>query len=273
MRLEIIHRKPAERAHRTPLLFVHGAFSSAWCWDEHFLPYFAERGFDAYALSLRGHGLSEGHQSVRWASLADYVADVAAAVDALPAPPVLIGQSMGGFIVQHYLRQRTLPGAVLMSSTPPHGIYITALDMMIRRPMLWMQMAMAQYVGPTAAADRTIRHSLFSPSLPDAQANKYMRRFQDDSVVIAWESMVYAFAPWTRSIKTPIHVSGARDDAFVPAFEVEATARAYGTQAHIVDDLAHAMMLDTNWEQAARSVHRWVNRTLALPDATVGVAA
>ena len=273
MRLEIIRRKPEGSAHRTPLLFVHGAFSAAWCWDEHFLPYFAERGFDAYALSLRGHGLSEGHNAVRWATLADYVADVAAAVEALPAPPVLIGQSMGGFIVQHYLRKHTLPGAVLMSSTPPHGIYITALDMMIRRPMLWMQMAMAQYVGPTAAADRTIRHSLFSPTLPDALANRYMRRFQDESVVIAWESMVYAVSHWTRQIETPIHVIGARDDAFVPAFEVEATARAYGARADIIDNLAHAMMLDTNWESAARSVHRWVNRTLALPDAAVGAAA
>ena len=262
MKLEIIRRNPARQVHPTPLLFVHGAFSGAWCWDEHFLPYFAERGFDAYALSLRGHGRSEGREQVRWATLSGYIADVATAVDALPAPPVLIGQSMGGFVVQHFLLRRELPGAVLMSSMPPHGIYVTAMDMMLRRPALWMQMAVAQYIGPRATMHWVIRDGLFSPALPDAVAIRHLLRFQEESVVITWESMVHALTHRVREINTPIHIIGARQDAFVPAFEVEATARAYGTRAHIIDDLAHAMMLDANWEQAAQSVYRWIKQTL-----------
>lgn len=36
--------KPAAKANkRHPLVFVHGSFHSAWCWAEHFLPFFAER--------------------------------------------------------------------------------------------------------------------------------------------------------------------------------------------------------------------------------------
>ena len=42
--------------HPVPLLFVHGAWHAAWCWDEHFLGYFADRGYRAVALSFRGHG-------------------------------------------------------------------------------------------------------------------------------------------------------------------------------------------------------------------------
>ncbi len=41
-----------------PLLFIHGAWHGAWCWDEHFLDFFANNGFHAVALSLRGHGNS-----------------------------------------------------------------------------------------------------------------------------------------------------------------------------------------------------------------------
>ena len=45
---------------RSPIFFVHEAWHAAWCW-ENFLPYFANRGYAAYAVSLRGHGTSEGH--------------------------------------------------------------------------------------------------------------------------------------------------------------------------------------------------------------------
>ena len=56
MNLELIRRLPAGPARPTPILFVHGAYSSAQLWEPFFLPYFAERGYAAFALSLRGHG-------------------------------------------------------------------------------------------------------------------------------------------------------------------------------------------------------------------------
>jgi pimeloyl-ACP methyl ester carboxylesterase len=34
----------------------------AWCWDEHFLDFFAEHGFRAAAVSLRAHGKSATSQ-------------------------------------------------------------------------------------------------------------------------------------------------------------------------------------------------------------------
>ena len=37
-----------------PLVFVHGSFHAAWCWAEHWLPFFSRAGFDCYALSLLG---------------------------------------------------------------------------------------------------------------------------------------------------------------------------------------------------------------------------
>jgi len=41
--LEVIDKGVPSSAHPTPLLFVHGACHAAWCWDEHFLDYFAGR--------------------------------------------------------------------------------------------------------------------------------------------------------------------------------------------------------------------------------------
>ena len=47
---------------------------------------------------------------------------------------------------------------------------------------------------------------------------------------------------------------GAADDALVAGFEIEATARAYGTEAVVFDNVAHDMMLDPNWRGVADSI-------------------
>ncbi len=77
MNFELLSRLP-NRAPLTPsLLFVHGPWHGVSCWDEFFRPYFAQHGYIAYALSLLGHGASEGRELMRGTSIAEYVEDVA----------------------------------------------------------------------------------------------------------------------------------------------------------------------------------------------------
>ncbi len=58
--LEWIEAEPAGEPRGAPLLFVHGAFGGAWMFEEIFLPHLARRGRRAAAVSLRGHGRSQG---------------------------------------------------------------------------------------------------------------------------------------------------------------------------------------------------------------------
>ena len=96
--IELIDKGSSSDTHPTPLLFVHGGWHGAWCWDEHFLDFFAGAGYRAIALSVRGHGNSPATKPLSSCSVADYVQDVRSVADGLPTPPVLIGHSMGGFI-------------------------------------------------------------------------------------------------------------------------------------------------------------------------------
>lgn len=114
--LEVIDKGTCSESHPVPLLFVHGAWHAAWCWDEHFLDFFADKGYRALAVSLRGHGNSPTPKPLRSCSIADYVDDVASVADSLPTRPVLIGHSMGGFIVQKYLESHEAPAGVLVAS-------------------------------------------------------------------------------------------------------------------------------------------------------------
>jgi pimeloyl-ACP methyl ester carboxylesterase len=109
--LEVIDKGSSAESHPVPLLFVHGAGLSAWCWDEHFLDFFADNGYRAIAPSLRGHGGSPVSKPLNKCIIANYVDDVRSVAATLPATPVLIGHSMGGFIVQKYLETGNAPAA------------------------------------------------------------------------------------------------------------------------------------------------------------------
>lgn len=104
------------------LLFIHGAWHGAWCWDEHFLDFFAESGFRAVALSLRGHGNSPADKRLNLCSIADYLDDVISVAESSEAPPVVIGHSLGGLIVQKYLQTQRAPAGILLASAPPNGL-------------------------------------------------------------------------------------------------------------------------------------------------------
>lgn len=60
LKLEVIEqRKEKDERRRSeeenpPLVFVHGSYHAAWCWAEHWLPFFSSSGFDSYAISLLG---------------------------------------------------------------------------------------------------------------------------------------------------------------------------------------------------------------------------
>ena len=58
--LEVVTKRADAPRQPASLLFVHGINVGAWVWEDHFLSYFAAAGFDAHALSFRGHGGSGG---------------------------------------------------------------------------------------------------------------------------------------------------------------------------------------------------------------------
>ena len=137
--LEVIDKGSTTASHPVPLLFVHGAYQAAWCWDENFVDYFANKGFRALAVSLRGHGQSTRCKPLRSCSIADYVEDVRAVADKLGCEPVPIGHSMGCLVVEKYLEKYRAPVAVLMAPATPKGVRRSVLRMCLRHPWIFMR--------------------------------------------------------------------------------------------------------------------------------------
>ncbi len=257
MRLELISKQATGSQRSTPLLFVHGMMHGAWCWDVHFLDYFAKHGFAAHAVDLRGHGESEGRKGLRWTRIADYVDDVAQTVKQLPRPPVLIGHSMGGFVIQKYLEERDAPGAVLLSSPPPAGLVGTFLRIARRRPAAFAKVNATLSLQPVIATPEMAREAFFSADLPEEEVRAYWRRMQDESYR-ALLDMVALDRPKPAKVKTRLLVLGVGRDNMLDRTEIEATARAYRTQYEIIPDVAHNSMLEARWETVAQRILTWL---------------
>ena len=106
-----------------PVLFVHGTFHGAWCWEQNWLARFAAAGIACHAVSLRGTSGSPvvDQKSVK---ITEHVQDLRAFVETvLPStPPVLVGHSFGGASVLKYLEAgHPAAGAVLLCAVPPSG--------------------------------------------------------------------------------------------------------------------------------------------------------
>ncbi len=258
MKLEMISREPVGTRRPTPLLFIHGMVHTAWCWDRHFLPWFAQHGYASHAVNLRGHGKSDGRERLRWTRIADFVEDVANAVHELPSPPVLIGHSMGGFIIQKYLERHTAPAAVLLSSPSPSGLLPTALRIARRHPLVFARTNLTLSLLPVIAERELAREAFFSPDLPDELMTEYWGQMQNESYR-AFVDMVALDLPRPRMVKTRLLVLGAERDNMLSASEIRSTARAYGAPCEIVPGVAHDSMLELRWQGVASRILAWLN--------------
>lgn len=264
--LEVLSCAPkGKTAHATPLLFVHGAFAGAWVWDEHFLPWFAGQGYAAHALSLRGHGASHGHEHIDAWSVHDYVDDLHAVIADLGAVPVLVGHSMGGFVVQKYLERHTVPAAVLMCSVPPQGLIAAQFSMLFQKPGLMMEIN--RLLGGGDVPLDVLREALFAEEIPQATLQRYYRKMQQESQRALWDMSVFSLPMLDRMHRPPLFVLGAERDVLIPAFLVQSTAQTYGVPHKIFRGLGHGVMLEKDWLHVAETVRDW------LAEQNIGAAA
>ena len=258
MDLEIMTRKPETHPRANSILFVHGAWHGAWCWEEHFMPYFAQQGYTSHAVSLRGHGASQSPERFRLARIADYVADVAQVVDQLGELPVLVGHSMGGLVVQKYLETHSAPAAVLLASVPVKGVLRTTLRIAMRHPLAFLKANLTWSLYPIIGKPALCREAFFSEDISNENLDTYFNRMQDESYLAFLDMLIFNL-PNPDRIQTDLLVLGADNDTIFYPDEIEATAKAYQSQPVMFPDMAHNMMLECNWQSVADSILTWLD--------------
>ena len=236
------------------VLLVHGAWSSSWYWEAHFMPFLAAQGFGVTALNLRAHGGSEGN--FRWASLADYISDVRHVAETLDNP-VIIGHSLGGFITQHYVNRYGARAAALLASVPHFGLWSALPRVVIGYPGALFRTLGSLNLRGVVAHTGDARSLLYARGPTQADKDPFLPALQDESIRILLDLLIQPVSkPWPAAL--PKLVLGGSQDRLFPPAAVTATARFHGTVAHMIPTASHMLMDDDPWQDAAERLSDWL---------------
>ena len=232
------------------------------------MPWFRARGYEAEALKLRRDGRHHA-PGLRSMGIKDFAADLGAAAARMASPPVLVGHSMGGFVVQKYLEDHSAPAAVLLASAPPYGIAGAALREGAKHPLRMLgAVATLSVYGLIKTPDRA-RALFFSDGLDEQLVGKYQAQMTDDSFRVFLELIAFMRLD-ERKIKArhvPILVLHGDEDRSITRKYVADTATIYGAELSRFPGQAHDLMLEPDWEKVAERIDLFVRNRARLETA------
>lgn len=231
-----------------PLLFVPGYGHGAWAFAEHWLEHSAERGFPAYAMSLRGHGDSGAAPGT---TLRAYAHDVVQVAARLPRQCVLIGHGVGALAVGYALARYPARAGVLVA--PVFGGLGVAANALWRNPAGTLP---AVFGGRL----RLRRGQLFGGELGTVQAREYGARVTGADAPRIWWQLLVERATEPPVGDAPVLVVGSPDDRIVPRRSLERVARRYGGAPLLFPGMGHDLMLDARWQEPIDAILDWLEK-------------
>lgn len=259
MPLELNKRQHENATGKSSIVFIHGACMSAWVWEGNFMDYFYAAGHNVYALSLSHHGGSAGKGKLRWTSIKTYVEDLSEVVEKINGPVFLIGHSMGGFTIQHYLKHpaQHVVGAALLCSAPAHGLWHLMGKLIFHYPLYFVQSFLQLSWLPIMKNKKRLQKVMFRYDFPSSQMSQVALRLQDESF-LAFLEMVFLNLPRIKKLPVPVMIIGGENDYLISVHDTKKMAVTYGVEPHIIKGASHCLMLETGWEDVAEEIRKFV---------------
>jgi pimeloyl-ACP methyl ester carboxylesterase len=241
-----------------PTICVHGAFGGAWMWEE-FLRIMAERGHHAAAVSVRGHGMSEGRHALRSATLAHYVADVFRALAEFSEPPVIIAHSLGALVAQRLLGRTAIRALVMLAPLPPEGMLLINGRLMVTAPATWLGIAQAMFgFGTSVLGD--LKDLIFSDRFAQADVDRHMTRMVVESMQVLLDAHVPMPTPPALSLGIPTLVIAGDADRLVPNEFARRTAIYHGAEFISASGFGHLLHLEPGADRVVKMTIGWLER-------------
>src|SRR5690349_14745896 len=258
---------------RIPLFLIHGAWLSARSWEQ-FAAYFEQRGFDVQVPEWpRKHGdveqLRDDSDELAGLGLTEIVDHYAAVIGELDEPPVLIGHSFGGLIVELLLDRGLGRAGVALSPAPPKGILVLPFSSL--------------KAASPALAHPSKRHGIVTLTLeeftygfvntfaPEEAAAAYERYAVPETGRIFYEAGFANFSlhPPTQvhfknEERAPLLIVGAEKDHTVPASVARAQYKKYQHSAAKTEYLEfegrpHLLIIGAGSDEVAAGIDSWLD--------------
>ena len=257
-----------------PAVFVHGLWLHASSWDP-WLEVFQEAGYVPTAPGWPGDSdtVEESRRDpsrVAGKGIDDVVDHYAQIIRGLEAPPVVIGHSFGGLIVQRLLGQNLAAAGVAIDAAPIKGV--------LNLPLSALKVASIALRKP---ANRNLAVSLtkeefrygFGNAIPDQESAELYDRWSVPSP--GKPLFEAALANFTRrspakvdtgnKTRGPLLLTAGGHDHTVPKAITHSTRKLYHKSPAITDliefpDRGHSLTIDHGWREVAQAALDWLSQ-------------
>jgi pimeloyl-ACP methyl ester carboxylesterase len=267
---------PTPDGERIPLILIHGAWLSARSW-ENFADYFARRGFAVSAPEWpRKHGdveeLRESADELAGLGLDEVVGHYETLIRGLDQPPVLVGHSYGGLIVELLLDRGLGRAGVAVSPAPPKGI--------LKLPLSTLKAAspalahLSKRHGVVTLTPEQFSYGFVNTFSPEDAAAAYERYAVPETGQIFYEAGFANFrlhppteVDFKKAERAPLLVVGLGNDHTVPASLSQAQYKKYEASPAKTDYVElegrpHLAMVGEGWEEVAAAIDSWLDGVL-----------
>jgi pimeloyl-ACP methyl ester carboxylesterase len=270
-----------------PLVLIHGAWLSARSWED-FDRYFTDRGFEVSAPEWpRKHGdveqLREDADALAGLGLDEIVDHYEQLIKALDQPPVLIGHSFGGLIVELLLARGLGRAGVALSPAPPKGILVLPFSSLKAASPALAHPSRRNGVVPLTLEEFT--YGFVNTFSPQDAAAAYERYYVPETGRIFYEAGLANFAlhpptdvHFKNDDRAPLLIVGASEDHTVPASVSRAQHKKYEKSAARTDYLEfegrpHLFVVGDGARPVAEAIDGWLDGVLDESPAPAGTPA
>ena len=265
---------------RIPLMLIHGAWLSSRSWES-FADYFAKRGFAVSAPEWpRKDGdveeLRAEADELKGLGIAEIVDHYEEQIRALEEPPVLIGHSFGGLIVELLLDRGLGRAGVALSPAPPKGILVLPFSSLkaaapaLAHPSKWH--------GVVTLTPEEFGYAFVNTFSAEEAAAAYQRYAVPETGQILYEAGLANFhlhppteVHFKNAERAPLLIVGAEKDHTVPASVSRAQHKKYErspakTDYIEFDGRPHLFMVGDGWDEVAAAIDSWLGPVLDAPE-------
>jgi pimeloyl-ACP methyl ester carboxylesterase len=261
---------------RIPLMLIHGAWLSARSW-ENFADYFEKRGFAVSSPEWpRKHGdveeLRAGGDELAGLGLDEIVDHYEALIRGLDQPPVLVGHSFGGLIVEVLLDRGLGRAGVALSPAPPKGILVLPFSALkavapaLAHPSRWH--------GVVTLTPEEFTYGFVNTFTPEGAAAAYERYAVPETGQVFYEAGFANFrmnppseVDFENGERAPLLIVGATEDNTIPASVAKKQYKKYERSSAQTDYVEfegrpHLLMAAEGWDEVAEAIDSWLEGVL-----------
>jgi len=259
------------KTHKPPILLVHGAWVTTESWSG-FRRLYEERGYrvvvpawpylDRPVQELR----DRPHPRLADVKIKDLVDHFEKEIRALPEPPILIGHSFGGLIVQMLMDRGLGCAGVALDAGPPRGVLPSPIAIRSALPVLlswhgWRRILTMSFAGFSKN---------FANTVPQAQ----LQAIYDTHIVPAPGRIYFQAAlgigngiRFSNPARPPLLLIAASEDRTSTPSMVRAMVRKHRKAPSKTDYIefpnrSHWLIAEEGWEDVAEKALAWAETTV-----------